>query len=239
MKKSIILTTAALLLCFVSFGQEVRKDKLFMPKGNAGAGLQVSYIDLGSNDSDLMMLLQGINADGTYFSFAPFFTYSYRNNKALGARFRYSTAKAGVSNADLSLFSEDLSLSVENLSAKLRSYQFQVFRRSYMGLDNNGRFGLFNDLVLSYSNSRNSFMSGEDDLDAYFLAKKVKLGICPGIMIFILNNLSTHVSMSIGGVSYSHTDCIEKGEKVGKRDYMKAHFAPDVTDISFGMTFYL
>ena len=84
--------------------------------------------------------------------------------------------------------------------------QLQFFQRSYRGLDQNGRFGLFNDLVLSYGTSRSSFSVGEKNLDAYTNTKKVKLGICPGIMIFILNNISTHVSMSIGGVSFTHTE---------------------------------
>ena len=63
-------------------------------------------------------------------------------------------------------------------------------------------------------------------------------GICPGIMIFILNNISTHVSMSIGGVSFTHTENFKDGVLSGSRDYTKAHFAPDVSDISMGLTVY-
>ena len=238
MKKQFLFIFIALLICATASGQEIRKDRLFMPKSSSGIGLQVSYFDFGSSDSDVMLLLKNLNATGSYTSFAPFYVYTYKNNMAIGARLKYSRAIAGISNADLSLFSEDLSLTLENIKADTRSFQAQLFHRSYMGLDNHGRFGLFNDIVLSYTDARSSFDMGETSADAYSQSKKVKLGFCPGIMIFILNNISTHVSMNIGGISYRHVDCVENGNVVGSRDNTKAHFAPDLTDISFGMTFY-
>ena len=239
MKSRFLLVFAALLICTAMSAQEKREDKLYMPKGSAGIGLQVSYFDLGSTDSDVMLLLKNLNAQGTYASVAPYFFYSYKDNKAVGLRFKYSKLTGGVANADISLFSEDLSFKLSGLSANTRSFQVQAFHRSYMGLDERGRFGLFNDMVLSYTNSRVNLALSEDQKDAYSITRKVKLGVCPGIMIFILNNLSTHVSVSIGGVSYSHINCYEKGTQIGKRNQTKAHFTPDITDISFGMTLFL
>lgn len=227
---------AALLLCVAASAQEYRKDKLFMPKGSSGAGLQVSYIDLGSTDSDLLLVLDGLNAEGTMMSVTPFLSYTYRDNKAIGVKLKYSKGAGGISNADITFLSDDPLLSLEDVKANTRNVQLQLFRRSYLGLDEHGRFGLFNDIVLSYGSSRSSFSVGEKNLDAYSSTEKFKLGICPGIMIFILNNVCTHVSMSIGGVSYTHTDNYKDGVIKGSRDYTKAHFAPDITDISMGLT---
>lgn len=238
MKKFICILSTILLFATAS-GQEYRKDRLFMPKASLGAGFQVSYLDLTSNDSDFMMMLKGIDAQGTYFSVAPYVSYAYRDNKAVGIKFNYAKGSADLSGADLSLFSDDLTMHLEDMSAYSQSYQVQIFHRSFFGLDDTGRFGLFNDMVLSFGDSRSSFLLGQMSLDTYSRTRKAQLGVCPGIMIFILNNISTYVSMSIGGVSYSHTDCIEKGVSVGKRDQMKTHFSPDITGIAFGMTFYL
>lgn len=238
-KVTVITLMVALFFSTMASAQEYRKETLFMPKGTSGAGIQISYLDLGSTDSDIMLVLKELNATGTYMSVAPFYTYTYKDNRCIGARLKYTKGTGDISKADLSLFSDDLSFSVEDIAASTRSIQMQVFQRSYLGLDSHGRFGLFNDLTLSYGNTRSSFSLNQESLNAYSLTKKVKLGVSPGIMIFILNNVSTHVSMSIGGVSYTHTDNIKDGEVVGKRDFTKAHFAPDVTDITMGITIYL
>ncbi|MGN1214757.1 MAG: hypothetical protein ACI4TJ_00775 [Candidatus Cryptobacteroides sp.] len=227
---------AALFFCISTSAQEYRKDKLFMPKGCSGAGLQVSYLDIGSTDSDLLLVLDGLNADGTLMSVAPFLSYTYKDNKAIGVKLKYSKGTGGISNADISFLGDDPLLTLEDVKANTRNVQIQLFRRSYLGLDEHGRFGLFNDIVLSYGSSRSSFSVGEKNLDAYSTTDKFKLGVCPGIMIFILNNVCTHVSMSIGGVSYTHTDNFKDGVIKGRRDYTKAHFAPDITDISMGLT---
>ncbi|MGN0202450.1 MAG: hypothetical protein ACI399_06035 [Candidatus Cryptobacteroides sp.] len=239
MKKTLKYSSAmaaALLFCICVSAQEYRKDRLFMPKGSSGAGLQVSYMDLSSTDSDLLLVLDGLNAQGTIMSVAPFFSYTYKDNKAIGFKLKYSKGSGGISDTDISFLSDDPLLSIEDVTANTRNFQFQLFKRSYLGLDENGRFGLFNDIVLSYGSSRSSFAVGPDNLDSYSNTDKIKLGICPGIMIFILNNVCTHVSMSIGGISYTHIDNYKDGVINGSRDYTKAHFAPDVTDISMGLT---
>ena len=241
MKKTLtysLALVASLLFCIQASSQEYRKDRLFMPKGTSSGGLQISYVDLSSIDSDIFLIVDGLNAEGTMMSVAPFFSYTYKDNKAVGLKLKYSKGSGGISDVDLSLLSDDPLLSLEDIKASTRNIQLQFFQRSYLGLDQNGRFGLFNDLVLSYGTSRSSFSVGEKNLDAYTNTEKVKLGICPGIMIFILNNISTHVSMSIGGVSFTHTENFKDGVLSGSRDYTKAHFAPDVSDISMGLTVY-
>jgi len=242
MTKRIIATiTMMMLLGLALSGQERRKDEYqnFMPKGDISFGVSMNYLDLSSSDSNIMMLLQNFNGKASTFSFEPSFAYTYKDNKAIGGRIKYSTAVAGISSADLSLFSDDLSLSLEDIKADSRGVQFEAFHRSYMGLDKQGRFGLFNDISVSYSKTKSSFSYNAETLDTYSLNEKVRLGIRPGIMIFILNNVSTHVSLGVGGVSYNTTNYMKDGTSVGSRRFTKANFAPDLTDISFGMTIHL
>ena len=71
MKKTLtysLALVASLLFCIQASSQEYRKDRLFMPKGTSSGGLQISYVDLSSIDSDIFLIVDGLNAEGTMIS---------------------------------------------------------------------------------------------------------------------------------------------------------------------------
>ena len=210
-------------------------QKLFIAKGEYALGLQFSYLDLSSSDSQLLMLLQNFNAYAKTMSIAPTVSYAIADNKALGLRVKYSNTDANVSSADLSLLSEDLSLSLSDLRAHSNSIQTAVFYRSSMGLDERGRFGLFTDLELSYARTLTAFSYGDASLDSYTVSDKLRFSLHPGLEVFMMNNVSSFVSIGIGGASYTSTRCIKGGEVTGRRDASNARFMLDVTDIAVGL----
>lgn len=212
---------------------------LIIPKGEWQLGMQVSHVSISSNNSEYMLLLNNIDANGSITKISPFLAYSYRNNRSIGLRMQYSTASGRVSQGDLDFLSDDLNFHIENLHANLTSYQAAVYHRSYIGLDNRGRIGLFSDIMLGYTNSRTAFVYNTETMDSYAKTHQVKLSLHPGIVVFAMNNVSMHVSMGIGGVSYNNTQYIKAGEVVGTRDYSKANFKLDVLDISMGMSIHL
>ena len=212
---------------------------LIIPKGEWQLGMQVSHVSISSNNSEYMLLLNNIDANGSITKISPFLAYSYRNNRSIGLRMQYSTASGRVSQGDLDFLSDDLNFHIENLHANLTSYQAAVYHRSYIGLDNRGRIGLFSDIMLGYTNSRTAFVYNTETLDSYAKTHQVKLSLHPGIVVFAMNNVSMHVSMGIGGVSYNNTKYIKAGEVVGTRNYSKANFKLDVLDISMGMSIHL
>ena len=214
-------------------------DRLFMPKGDFSAGVQFSYVDLFSNDSEYLMLLQHLDASGTMMTVAPYLDYTYRNNRTVGLRAKYSTAKGAVSNADLSMLSDDLSFSLSDIMADSRSIQAEVFHRAYAPLDKRSRFGVFTDVSLGYSYTRTSFSYNEESLDSYSAANRIKIAVHPGLMVFVTNSISTHVSIGIGGATYNHIDYYKNGEIVGTRDFSKVRFMLDILDISFGLSFHI
>ena len=67
----------------------------------------------------------------------------------------------------------------------------------------------------------------------------MKLSLHPGIVVFAMNNISMHVSMGIGGVSYNNTKYVKGGEVVGTRNFSKANFKLDILDISMGLAIHL
>lgn len=215
------------------------KQHLIIPKGEWQIGAQLSHVSLSSNNSEFMLLLNGIDANGSITKIAPFFAYSYHNNRSIGMRFQYTSASGGISEGELDLLSDDLNFNVENLNAELTSVQASIYHRSYLGLDNKGRIGVFADIMLSYANSKNVFTYNDSTLNSYARTHQLKLSLHPGIVVFAMNNISTHVSMGIGGVSYNHTDYIKDGQTIGSRDYSKANFKLDILDISIGLSIHL
>ena len=214
-------------------------DRLFMPKGDFSFGAQFFYADLSSTDSEFLMLLQHFDADGSMMTLAPYLDYTYKDNRSVGLRAKYSSAQGGVSNADFSMLSDDLAVSLNDVCGDSRTVQTEVFHRAYAALDKKGRIGVFTDVSLGYSHTRTSFSYNEESLDSYSVADKVKVAVHPGLMIFVTNSISTHVSIGIGGATYNHIDYYKGGEIVGTRDFSKVRFMLDVLDISFGLSFHI
>ncbi|MGM9790218.1 MAG: hypothetical protein ACI3Y9_07910 [Candidatus Cryptobacteroides sp.] len=214
-------------------------QRLFIGKGEVGLGVSFSYLDIDSNDSDYLMILQNCNAYAKTFSVVPMVSYAIRDNKAIGFRFKYSTSSGNISEADLSLLSEDLTLNVERIRASGNTYQTAIFYRSYLGLDDHGRFGLFNDVQLAYTHGRTTFSYGDAGLNAYNLSDKVNLSLHPGLEVFAMNNISLNVSIGIGGLRYTNIRCMENGEITGRRHAGNARFYLDITDIRIGLTIHI
>ncbi|MBR3911203.1 MAG: hypothetical protein IKJ48_00875 [Alistipes sp.] len=222
-----------------------KKDKrglsqhLIIPKGEWQLGAQISHVSMSSDNSEYMLLLKNINANGSITKVAPFVAYSYHDNRSIGLRFQYTSASGNVQDGDLDLLSDDLNFHVENIHADMTSVQTAVYHRSYIGVDNKGRIGLFSDIMLGYTSSKTKFIYNEQTQDTYTKTDQIKLSLHPGIVVFAMNNISTHVSMGIGGISYNHTKYIKNGETIGTRDYSKANFRLDILDISIGLSIHL
>lgn len=212
---------------------------LIIPKGEWQIGAQISHVSMSSDNSEYMLLLKNINANGSITKVAPFVAYSYHDNRSIGLRFQYTSASGNVQDGDLDLLSDDLNFHVENIHADMTSVQTAVYHRSYIGLDNKGRIGLFSDIMLGYTSSKTKFIYNEQTQDTYTKTDQIKLSLHPGIVVFAMNNISTHVSMGIGGISYNHTKYIKNGETIGTRDYSKANFRLDILDISIGLSIHL
>ena len=69
---------------------------LIIPKGEWQLGMQVSHVSISSNNSEYMLLLNNIDANGSITKISPFLAYSYRNNRSIGLRMQYSTASGRV-----------------------------------------------------------------------------------------------------------------------------------------------
>ncbi|MBR5836868.1 MAG: hypothetical protein IKY66_12030 [Bacteroidales bacterium] len=210
------------------------KNRLIIPKGEWQCGLAVMYADFSSDDSDYMLILQGLNAKASLFKAAPEAAYSFADNHAVGVRFQYVNVNGMVDTATADLLG-NLDMSVENLNAMSRSLSASVFQRTYVGLDNQGRVGIFWDYILAMSRTQSQFYAGESS-SAYSIKKKLNLAFAPGFVYFPMNNVSVQASISLAELSYSNMTAYDDGSVVGVRNAWKAQANLNLLGISMGIT---
>ena len=213
------------------------KKHLIAPKGEWQCGLSVMYVDFSTDNSEYMLLLQGLDASASMLRLAPECAYTYAPNRAIGARFQYTNINGMVDSATADLLG-NLSLSVNEINAQSRSMGGSIFHRTYVGLDNKGRVGIFWDYILGYTRSKTQFYTGADS-SSYSLNNKMSLSFAPGIVYFPMNNISIQACVSLAGLSYNTVQAFEQGAVTGSRQAWKAYASLSILDLSFGLTVHL
>lgn len=224
------------------FDREINKG-LFVYKGETMMGLTVSYGTLSSEDADMFPVFENINLKGNVTTVNPFIGYFYRNNKCFGVRFGYSHLSGTLDTFDINLGdSNDVDLDIPWLDLSSERFSFGVFHRSYVALDERGRFGLFAEMELSFATGENNFSykSGEDFKFTNSENSTIKVWFNPGIAVYAFPNVCATLSFGLGGFKYTSTRQFdEQGVQVGSRHYSKMNFRLNLADIRFGMTVHL
>lgn len=216
-------------------GKERRlTNTLIAPKGEWQCGLSVMYANLSGDDSEYMLLLQGINAGATMLRLAPEALYTFRNNHAIGIRACYTDINGMIDTATADLLG-NLSLTVEDINASSYSFSASIFQRTYVGLDDNGRIGIFWDYELGVAQSKSQFYMGEPS-SSYSLKKSINLDFSPGIVYFPMNNVSVQACISLAGLSYNNVTSYSDGQVTGVRDAWKAQASINILNMNMGVT---
>lgn len=222
--------------------REINKNK-FAYKGEVMMGLTASYGTLSSDDTDFMLILDNIDADGTIASVKPFIGYFYRDNNCLGVRFGYNHVGGSIKSLNFDLgSSNDVSFEVPYVNLTSDNYSFGIFHRSYAGLDPKGRFGLFAEFELAFSTGSSDFTykSGDIPKSTFSDNTQVKLSFNPGAAVYIFPNVCATLSFGLGGLQYtSVTQKDDKGKKIGSRESSNMKFKLNIAAINFGMTIHL
>lgn len=223
--------------------REINKLK-FAYKGEVIMGLTASYGTLSSDDTDVLLILDNINADGSVTTIKPFVGYFYRDNRCLGARFGYNFMSGTLDQGGLFDLGENnnVSLNIPYLDFKSSNYSFGIFHRSYAGLDPKGRFGLFAELELSVSTgtSRFSYESEGKVKQTYSDNTQLKLAFNPGAAVYIFPNVCATLSFGLGGIQYTTVNQHDElGNKIGTREASKMKFKLNILAINIGMTFHM
>ncbi len=223
--------------------REINKVK-YVYKGEMMMGLTASYGTLSSDDTDFMVVLDNINADGTIATVKPYFGYFYRNNRCLGVRFGYTYVDATLNAGARFDLGEgnDVSFDIPYISAKSNNYSFGIFHRTYAGLDPKGRFGLFAEIELAMASGKSEFTyeSGGENKTTYSENLQAKFSFNPGAAVYIFPNVCATLSFGLGGIQYTHvTQKDAEGNKIGSRTASKMRFRLNLAAINIGMNVHL
>lgn len=215
------------------------KNYLFVPEGKWMGGLQVSYIHENIKDYEYLVL-QDWDAGIDAFAFTPYLGYMIKDNMAVGFTFSYRNNRVSIDNLKIDL-GDDLDFDIKNVYVKDKLYSVAVFMRNYVGLGASKRFGLFNDIILSYGRGTGRLYSGRNDppVDTRQEVNRWNLGFKPGMSVFITNNVSFEASVGAVGVQYQRTKQFEDGIEVGSRKAAKANFKTDLLSLNLAISVYL
>ena len=180
-------------------------DICYAYKGEMAIGFAASYGTLTSDDTDLMLILDGIDMKGSVFTLNPSFGYFIKDNICLGVRFGYTRTQGTLGHVSLNLGSaNDISMSLSDVGFKNRMTTMGAFMRSYAGVDPKGHFGLFGELELMFRMGTSVFSyapeGGVKSTDGSNM--QVRIAFSSGVAVYIFPNVCCTLSFGLGGFQF-------------------------------------
>lgn len=209
---------------------------LFIPKGQWMFGLMASYGEFNTDDVQLLNAIKDFTFKGKQFSIKPSFGYFIGNNQSIGLKLNYTRGEAALGGLTVDI-DEDMNFSLKDVSYYSNSYSIGVFYRTYVGLSTMKRFGVFNDVDLSFGSGSSRFKryySGELR-DTRTNTTSVSLNFSPGVCVFIMENVSFNVSFGVFGLHVNHEKQLTDGIEEGSRTSSGANFKFNLFNINFGI----
>lgn len=219
---------------------------LFIPRDRWQAGITASYGKFSTEDLKLLDLVSDLDLDIMAYSVNPYISYFVRDNLSVGLRFGYSNAKAGVTSLSVD-FDEDLAFSLEDIDYRNETYSAALFVRQFYGLTRAGRFGVFNEMELSFGSGNADFTRSYDSKPrtTHSTYMTAKLTFSPGLCVFIMDNVSFNVSFGVFGFHMRNEkqrttmknpeDRDEYPDETGSRFSSGANFRFNIFNINFGL----
>lgn len=209
---------------------------LYLPKGQWSFGLTVSYGEFKSSDLEIFDLLNDIDVRASGFSIHPYLQYVVRNNIAVGLRFGYQNIKGNIDSFKVDI-SDDMNFNLKDIGYSSESYTAACFFSQYVGLTRNGRFGIYNEVELAFSSGSSVFKRpyGGELRKTNTNWMEAQLNFSPGVQVFMMKNVSFHVSFGVFGFGLKNQKQYEDGEFVGKRFSSSANFRFNIFNINFGI----
>lgn len=209
---------------------------LYIPKGEWTFGLTASYGEFSTENLEIFDLLSDIDIKANAFSVSPYLAYFIRNNLSVGLRLKYYNAVGDINSFAVDI-DGDMSFNLHDIRYKAESYTAAMFMSHYVGLTRNGRFGLYNEVELA-------FASGSSDFRRPYAGNlrntrtnwmETQLNFSPGVQVFVMNNVSFHISFGVFGFYLKKSTQFEEGEQTGSRLNSGANFRFNIFNINFGI----
>lgn len=213
---------------------------LFIPKGQWSFGLMASYGQFSTDDYQILSVLTHLDLNVKAYSLQPSISYFIGNNQSIGLKFNYTKMNLDLPSMALDIMA-DMSFTLSDVSYYSNNYTTSISYRNYVGLGRERRFGVFNDVDLSFGTGSSRFKryyNGELR-DTRTNAVSASLNFSPGVCVFIMDYVSFNVSFGVFGIKVHHEKQQTNGYPDGSRFTSGANFRFNIFNINFGMAVYI
>ncbi|MEG0656440.1 MAG: hypothetical protein RSA94_02655 [Mucinivorans sp.] len=210
----------------------------FIPRGSIFFGGTLGYTSLTSDDFKFL-IFNDLSAKAYLMNGRVMVGYAFKDDVAVGVSFEYSRTFAGIDKLNIDL-SEDLGLSINDFSSIQQVYTGTAFLRTYINIGSSKRFGMYNDLKVSFGGGEGKILNGKGDAlkGTYQKISNVGLLLSPGISVFATDFMTVEASIGILGLQYSRTEQISNQVYVGSFETVNASFKLNLFSINMGVAFY-
>lgn len=234
--------TVSIILPQKNYGRYDRGlfNYLFIPKGQWSFGLMASYGQFSTDDVQMLSVIKNLDFNIKAYSIQPSITYFFRNNQSIGMKFVYLRRYLDLPSLAVD-FDEDINFNLKDISYYEQSYSTSVSYRNYVGLGRDRRFGVFNDVDLSFGSGSARFKRyyGGELRDTRTNSVTAALNFSPGVCVFIMDYVSFNVSFGVFGIKLHHEKQQTDGVEEGTRFTSGANFKFNIFNINFGMAVFI
>ncbi len=213
---------------------------LFIPRGQWAFGLTASYGEFSSDDIQILSVIKDLDIGIKAYSIKPSISYTIRNNQSLGIKFNFTRFTGNLGSLSFD-FSDDMNFTIGDISYYSQTYNAGIFYRNYVGLGRMKRFGVFNEVDLSFGSGSSRFkrqFNGEMK-DTRTNITQASLNFSPGVAVFIMDNVAFNVSFGVFGLKMTREKQITDGIEEGTRFTSGANFRFNIFNINLGMAIYI
>ncbi len=209
---------------------------LYIPRGQWTFGLTASYGELNTEDIQVLSMLKNVDFDGKIYSLRPSVAYTFRDNQTMGMRLVYTRGLGDLANLAVD-FDDDMNFTLHDVSYYSQSYSLGVFYRNYVGLSDQKRFAVFNEVSLDFSAGSSRFKRYYNDelYDTKTLTHGASLNFSPGLCVFMHEYAAFNVSFGVFGLKFNKESQSTNGEDEGSRFSSGANFKFNIFNINFGL----
>lgn len=234
--------TVSVILPQKNYGRYDRglRNYLFIPKGQWSFGLMASYGQFSTDDVQLLSILSNLDLNIKAYSLQPSISYFFRNNQSIGMKLVYVRRNLDLKNLSVDA-TDDMNFSLKDVSYYEQSFSTSASYRSYVGLGRDRRFGVFNDIDLSFGTGSSRFKRyyGGELRDTRTNTVTAALNFSPGVCVFIMDYVSFNVSFGVFGIKVHHEKQVTNGVEEGSRYSSGANFKFNIFNINFGMAVFI
>lgn len=223
------------------FDREINRGS-YVQKGEFMLGLTASYGTFTSDDADMFPIFENIDINGNIATVNPFIGYFYKENQCVGIRLGYTHLKGGLESIGLDIGMDGLDVSIPQIGVSTDRFSAGIFHRSYMPLDEKGRFGVFGEFeaMFTFGDNAFGFSAGETVKKTMSDNMNLKLTFSPGVAVYAFPNVCMTLSFGLGGFKYNYIrQYDEHGQKTGERHFSKLNFKLNIADIRLGMNIHI